>query len=192
MKFFKNIGQLYQALVEGSYIQHSETKNVLRLQDGNLVKVLTDDVVIQCLNMFFNPQLWHVYKAHWYDYLPEQRILCWVRDYVQSDPVTSIITVYDNGFFTSLDGEQWRFAQPMSPEEINSMIFTGSGNWWAKLTKKKFLCWVSNDKPGAADYDPAVDVIVKHNKIFYSDDNSVYEYATPLTPLEAAEYTFKE
>lgn len=80
--------------------------------------------------MLFKDNEWVEYKEpkQWYDYLPEQKFLCWVDDY--NKDVRNYVELV--GGYESSNEEpyitmtnSWRYATPVTPEEAEKLIYKG-------------------------------------------------------------------
>lgn len=70
-------------------------------------------------------EIYHEQK--WYENIPEQGVLCWISDFDEnSKSIMHIITRYDknrdHSNFISKSQTQWRYATPVTADEIEKCI----------------------------------------------------------------------
>lgn len=70
-----------------------------------------------------NPDLIFRVKKNWYDNIPARGRLCWVScsDPTEKEKIAIIVTVFD-GYYVSLSESNWRFATPLTNDEISQFL----------------------------------------------------------------------
>lgn len=127
-KQFTNQSDIFTHLLAGGKLKHDNIDAIVYLNDGVLVS-RKGDVEIPTYFGFFNPRLWHSYEEpNWYDNIPAQGVLCWVSD-ASPEHRTYLAVIKDkrkSGFSELDDGLSWKFATPLTKEEVQKLIYEPS------------------------------------------------------------------
>jgi len=129
---FKNIKELYQALIDGKTIQNNKNLDQAKLGfDKLLYKAhAKEHFVYPGLDyVFYQTDQWSIYEEpKWYDNIPEWGVLCWVTG--TKKPLTSYTTIRlieglnaYNQFVSA--GNIWNNAIPLTKEEVMQYIWCG-------------------------------------------------------------------
>lgn len=128
-KQFTNQSDIFTHLLAGGKLKHDNIDAIVYLNDGVLVS-RKGDVEIPTYFGFFNPRLWHSYEEpNWYDNIPAQGVLCWVKYDPTSERETRIVySKKDEGFYSERPGEDddsfaWKEATPLTREEAQKLIY---------------------------------------------------------------------
>ena len=107
---------------------------------AELIKAWADGATIEALNeptnaWYLAEPLWHLdvqYRIKpepkWYDNIPEQGVLCFVaqkQHELEQSQLVRIIFEFFDGRFKQRNGFVWKYARPVTLEEIQHLIYKG-------------------------------------------------------------------
>lgn len=109
VSFLKMDGETFKLL-----IQHGNTIEESKWEETRTLPDLDDYDAFQV----------EIEEEKWYDNIPEHGVLCWVNDFnkdASKEKIVEIILYFD-GRFISTNGSSWKYATPLTNEEISKFL----------------------------------------------------------------------
>jgi len=127
---FKNIKELYQALVDGKTIQYKYDNTLVKIDCCQQSRRYQNDLRnawTDCSYSFNKYWLWSIYEEpKWYDNIPRCGVLCFVTNSkgVITETIRLILGINEHNQYIS-HGGLWNNAVPLTKEEVMQYILGG-------------------------------------------------------------------
>ena len=128
---FRTQQEIWSYLAGGGYVTYGV--ELLGFREGTLTRLTSfGEVLYENYSWFFNnPQDWSIAFTQtkpdpkWYDNIPEQGILCWVKDEEEDEAKLTTIIAYwpDSTFKFECLETNWMQATPATLDEIANYIY---------------------------------------------------------------------